>query len=266
MSVHCRAELTYHDGTEPVAVTTSIQDGRSKKLRWQNAGFELRSMASKVDDWTDPDQIVERHHPEVADVLADELGCDAVLFYPAVHRSADADADPDLGPIETVHSDYTERYQAMLRTPGHPYISILRPSMSVAGVTSADLANASRIVTLQLWRNVGPLQPDRPVAFCDGRTVDRDELHSQLVEEYAGLTAQFESFLVSPPSSPKKHRWHTFPEMTVDEVVLFRAYDSDRAQQGLPFWTPHTAFADPTAGDDAPARQSVELRAICMFR
>ena len=54
--------------------------------------------------------------------------------------------------------------------------------------------------------------------------------------------------------------------MTVDEVVLFRAYDSDRAQQGLPFWTPHTAFADPTAGDDAPARQSVELRAICMFR
>ena len=53
--------------------------------------------------------------------------------------------------------------------------------------------------------------------------------------------------------------------MTSQEVVIFRAYDSDRVAAGGPFWTPHTAFLDPTVGPDAPPRISVEMRAICLF-
>ena len=35
---------------------------------------------------------------------------------------------------------------------------------------------------------------------------------------------------------PEAHRWMTFPEMTRDEVVVFRAYDSECAEAGEPFW------------------------------
>ena len=53
--------------------------------------------------------------------------------------------------------------------------------------------------------------------------------------------------------------------MERDEVVVFRAYDSERAEAGQPFWTPHSAFIDPVAGPDAPTRESIEMRAICLF-
>ena len=49
------------------------------------------------------------------------------------------------------------------------------------------------------------------------------------------------------------------------ELVALRAYDSDRVTSGERFWTPHTAFADPTVFPSAPARVSVQMRAICQF-
>ena len=45
-----------------------------------------------------------------------------------------------------------------------------------------------------------------------------------------------------------------------------RAYDSDRAGTGEPFWTMHTAFRDPHVADlAANRRESVEMRALCIW-
>lgn len=267
MSTYCRAPLNYVGDEDFSSVEVAIRNGRKAKTGLATTGFELRHQPSSVSDWSDPDEVAEVHHPEITKMVIDDLSCDAVIFYPSVVRgpSAAASGSDDSDSINVVHSDYTERYQAMLRTPGHPYISILKPSMNAAKITSADLANASRVVTFTLWRNIGDPAPDRPLALCDTRTVERDELRSQLVEEYGGVPAQFESFLVSAPSDPKQHKWFTYPEMTADELVVFRAYDSDLANQGKRFWTPHTSFLDPNVGDDAPARESVELRALGLF-
>ena len=84
------------------------------------------------------------------------------------------------------------------------------------------------------------------------------------VEEYGGARTEFES-LVLLAGNTDLHQWFTFPSMGRDEVLLFRAFDSERIAQHKPFWTPHCAFADPNAGADAPPRQSVEMRAICIF-
>ena len=78
--------------------------------------------------------------------------------------------------------------------------------------------------------------------------------------------ADFESFALIATEDASEHRWTTFPEMVPDEVVVFRAYDSDRVGTDQPFWTPHTAFRDPNTGPDAPPRESLEMRAICLFR
>ena len=266
MLVYCVASINHIDGDSLVAVETEIGDGRAEALSWEEQGFELRSVPSSVERWDDPAEVVARHHPEVADLVRAEVGCSAVLFYPAIARSPAASArHADLGPIEAAHSDYTEDYRSMLATAGHPYLDILAPSMEVAGVTPGDLASADRILTLQFWRNVGPARPDQPLALCDATTVGRDELTPHLVERYGGVITRFQSFLLHPPPTDRARRWFTFPAMEPDEVVMFRAFDSDRAERSEPFWTPHTAFLDPVAGPDAPARQSVEIRAICLF-
>jgi len=38
-----------------------------------------------------------------------------------------------------------------------------------------------------------------------------------------------------------------------------------RASSGEPFWTLHCAFRDPTRPDNAPGRESIETRGICLF-
>ena len=74
----------------------------------------------------------------------------------------------------------------------------------------------------------------------------------------------FDSFVGLPPDGDD-NEWYVFPEMQPEEVVLFRAYDSDRAASGEPFWTLHTAFRDPNQPADAPGRESIETRGICLF-
>ena len=47
--------------------------------------------------------------------------------------------------------------------------------------------------------------------------------------------------------------------MKTDEVVLLKCYDS--ATDGGARFAPHGSFRDPTALEDAPLRESIELRA-----
>lgn len=267
MAVAMEADIRHATSAGEVVVRTPIHDGRTAAdLTWREHGFELRLVPSAVCDWADPAHVAAVYQPEVEALVTAEVGCDLVLFYPALVRSAERGAlDPDLGPIQTAHTDYSEQYESMFRSPDHPYLVGLERSLTSAGVGPADLGDASRILTLQLWRNLGHPQPDRPLALCDCRTVARTEFEPYFITSYAGVRADFESLLLQPPVGEDRRAWYTFPELGADEVLLFRAFDSDRVRSGQPFWTPHTAFRDPTAGPDAPGRVSVEIRAICFF-
>ena len=264
MSVYCRARLHYGLTLTPVEV--EIRDGRKTgPFDVDEHGFELRAHRSAVTDWRDVVDPASPHFDEIGALARDVTGCDAVAYYAPLLRNPRAAAESaDLAPVQLVHSDYTERYRAMLEDDAHPYRAILEPFMARAGLTGHDIRRSSRIVVLQFWRNVGPPVMDCPIAFCDARTVPRDALTPVLVPTYGGVPTEFESFAVEAPSRPDEHAWTTFPAMTPDEVVVFRAYDSERAERGEPFWAPHSAFVDPTV-DDAPPRESLEMRAICLF-
>ena len=247
-----------------MAVETTIHDARSAgDLSWQTNGFELINHQSAVSEWRDLAAIEAVHYAEITDLARTLSGCDAVLFYPALLRSPEMAAEqPDLAPVQIAHSDYTEGYREMIGDPDHPYHDILLPSMKRAGVTCADINGARRVLTLQMWRNTGAPDTHYPLAVCDARDVPRSALIPIEVPEYGGVRTGFQSFLVLPPDDPGAYHWFTFPHMQPHEVLLFRAYDSERAEAGETFWTPHTAFADPNG--QAP-RQSVEMRAICLF-
>ena len=55
-----------------------------------------------------------------------------------------------------------------------------------------------------------------------------------------------------------KHRWYYFQKMQMDEVLLFKQFDSDTALPGR--MTFHTDFVDSTVRPDALERQSIEWR------
>ena len=141
-----------------------------------------------------------------------------------------------------------------------------RPALTRNGLTAASFEQAARIVVLQFWRNLGPARMDLPIAFCDPRTVRLDDALPLVVRNYAGAGGpDFEALAILAPQNPDRHRWYTFPELGPDEVVAFRTYDTDLVASGATFFTPHSAFRDPTVPLGAPARSSIELRAVCLF-
>ena len=264
--IYARTDINYMGTTEGVPVPTTIYDARTAEgLSWQENGFELRELVSTVEDWQDKGQLNEVYVGDIEAFARQLSGCDHVLFFPPIVRSpATVRQSEDYAPIQIAHSDYTEGYDAMIRSASHPYRNLLAASQASGGITDEQVARCRRILTLQFWRNIGPQRMDYPLAFCDANTVTRDQLVPVLVEEYGGEPTQFESFLLTAGEHVGAHQWFTYPALTETEVVVFRAFDSDRAAPNLPFWTPHCAFADPTI-KDAPPRESVEMRAVCLF-
>ncbi len=58
------------------------------------------------------------------------------------------------------------------------------------------------------------------------------------------------------------HHWHYFRDMTPDQVLIFKAHDTDPDRAGR---VPHTAFTDPTCPPGTPTRASVEIRGLALF-
>ena len=115
-----------------------------------------------------------------------------------------------------------------------------------------------RVQVINLWRPIrGPLR-DAPLAMCDGQTVVHDDLvASDLI--YPNRRGETYSVKYNP-----NHRWFYFPQMTADEALLLKCYDS--AADGRTRFGPHTAFIDPTAPADAPPRESIELRTLVFHK
>lgn len=265
--IYTHAELNYAGKNDLVTQITEINNARlcSKTLSWHTNGFELIHAPSQVNDWYNEEQINQLYYAELMKLSLQLSGANRVIFYPAIIRSeVTAQANSDYTPIQFVHSDYTEAYQQMISDSEHPYFSILHPSMAQQGITTRKIKQASRIVTLQFWRNIGPTTPDFPLAFCDSRSVPRSQLTPFMVESYGNKTTQFEIFAAAKPSDEQANEWYTYPSMKVDEVVVFRAFDSDAASAKKPFWTLHSAFLDNNA-NPADKRESIEMRAICLF-
>ncbi|MDQ3108125.1 MAG: hypothetical protein M3Q68_10020, partial [Actinomycetota bacterium] len=205
-------------------------------------------------------------YTEVA-ALAERLsGCDRALVSGHIKRNPERAAQHgDLAPITLVHSDFADSYGELIREryrdPGPEAVDALER----AGVSAEAAAGAARVLILQFWRNIGPAKMDLPLAFCDARTVPRSEIRAFPVTNYAGGGINFDALGVVAPTDPSAHAWYGFDEMQPDEVVAFRTYDSDLVDTDSPYWTPHSAYRDPTVELGRPSRESIELRAICLF-
>ena len=265
--VYCQTVMNYAVSEMEInPVTVDVQDGRgADDLAWQNNGFELVAHASAVTDWSAEDQLAGTYYAEI-EILAKQMtGCDHALIAGHIHRNPTAAAQHmDYAPIQYVHSDFTDSYGDLVRDRYLNSEPQAQQALDRAGIQVMDVVQAKRILILQFWRNIGPEVMDLPLAFCDARSVPREDLAMFHVPEYGGEAVPFDTFGVSAPERSGAHKWYVFPQMNRDEVVAFRTYDSALAEQGGRYWTPHSAFNDPHH-PNARARHSIEVRATCLF-
>ncbi|SFP57449.1 hypothetical protein SAMN05216330_108177 [Bradyrhizobium sp. Ghvi] len=206
-------------------------------------GFALVRHPNRVKDFYSDEEIRSLYYPAVEAFLRATLKADrVVIFDHTVRKRVEGAADiRGVGPRQPatrVHVDQTA-------VSGANRVREHLPD-------EADELLKGRVQVINLWRPIrGPLR-DSPLAMADGTTVAPEDLvASDLI--YPNRRGETYSVKYNPA-----HRWFYFPEMTPDEALLLKCYDS--ATDGRTRFGPHTAFVDPTTPPDAAPRESIEVR------
>jgi hypothetical protein len=230
---------------EPHRMT--LYDGRAARDRFglDRSGFEFVDHPTAVADFADPAQIGTVYDREVERLIAERSGARRVhIFDHTVRHGDEAERQANLlrEPVKRVHNDYTD-------WSGPQRVRDLLPD-------EADDLLQRRVAIIQVWRPTHEALAADPLCLCDASTAAPDDflISERIYPDRIGQTYRVKH-------NPR-HQWYWFPDMTRDEALVFKVYDSavDR-----PRFTPHSSFTNPLAPADAPPRRSIEVRALVFW-
>jgi len=229
----------------------SIHDGRNEKQSssLDIEGFRLVSQKTAVDDFYDDVQVERTYHEEVKTLLTEVTGAARVEIFDDTRRSSSLEKQRDKKsrePADIVHNDYTAA-SGIKRLRDH----------FADHPNEAEKMLRRRFAIVNVWRSIAGPVYNYPLALCDAATVRPEDLVSveRRAEERIG---ELQVALHDPDQ-----RWYYFPEMQMDEALLFKTFDSET--DGCARFTVHTSFEDPRAPVDAPPRESIETRCLVFF-
>ena len=229
--------------------TVAIADGRPvvDRLSLDGEGFELRPHDTTVSSFYDDEEVRTVYYPEVERLVKAATGASRVVIFDHTVRIEDAaqrDERAVRAPVRVVHNDYT------LRSGRQRVRDLLEAD-------DAETFLQHRFAVVNVWRSIGAPVETTPLAIADAQSIaPADFVATDLV--YPDRTGEIYQVAYSP-----NHRWFYFPKMRRHEALLLKCYDS--ATDGRARFTAHTAFDDPTAPDDAPPRESIEVRTLISY-
>jgi hypothetical protein len=221
-------------------------------------GFCLAHHHSDITDWEQQYGPATEYAAQVCEIGKSLSGADLVVTMGGMVRSSGATSANVQPPAAEAHVDFTQR-------------SAERIARRMYERARPEGPGFRRFITFSLWRVLSMPPQDMPLALCEGRSVRDDEgtqntkVDVDVIPTGEALWAPIEGeedmtaatiFHRSP-----QHRWWYFPDMTPDEVIFIKLYDSDHRTA----WRcPHTAFRD-TTRPDVRERRSMEFRAVAYF-
>ncbi len=234
-----------------VPVEVPIHDGRSDvgAFSLDRQGFQLVPHHTGIKDFMDQATLESQYPDESAALICKLTGAFfAVGLGVGVRfgrKRTDYVKSSDDRPARFPHADFTdETSKAILEQVGE------------------TLDGYSRCAVYNVWRVFSDPPQDLPLAVCDARTVSTaDEEEAEAILDLPGAADPFKSMTMVYRPNPA-NRWTYFSNMTVNEALVFKAWDSDKSR---PQRVPHSAFANPLVGKDAPSRSSVESRVLAYY-
>ncbi|KAK1999208.1 hypothetical protein LX36DRAFT_490465 [Colletotrichum falcatum] len=115
-----------------------------------------------------------------------------------------------------------------------------------------------RFRLINIWRSLLPECQDRPLALCDYRSVDPEDLVAT-DRVYPGRNQEIYHLKYNA-----RQRWYWLPKQRRDEPLLFLTYDSKSGTNAR--YCPHVSVHNTLAPPNAPPRQSVETRNLVITK
>ncbi len=259
---------------EPAPV--DVLDGRAEfpGPRLDESGIDLVPSSPPAVDFLDDDDIRRRYLPACRDLVASVTASERVITFDYNVRASGPDERGSRirrgqrvqGPARVVHGDYTldgSRRRLLDLAAEHDL--------------EAALSGEQRWRIVNVWRNRSSRPVvNQPLALCEGRSIKRDDL---AVFEIRYPNRIGENYFAMP--SPD-HRWWWYPELTRQEAILIKQWDShgamartagledDGDSSGPCTFSLHTAFTPHDERRDSVkhaalgGRQSIEVRCLVL--
>ncbi|KAE8447773.1 hypothetical protein EG329_010167 [Mollisiaceae sp. DMI_Dod_QoI] len=256
---------------------TSLR-GAESQFSTESSGFAVYNHPAQEKIFRDETAIRNGYYAEVESMLRERLPGKVkkvVIFDHTIRRR---DKNSPRQPVQQVHVDQTAG-AAAARVRRH------------LPKEEAEELLKGRYAIINVWRPIENPASDFPLAVIDWRsttpsdfiavdllypsrtdTDDDDRGKEKLPDEKTlysreGYEAKGETFAVAPSEG---HKFYYVKDMTPEEVMLLKCYDSagegqELDKKGLAVGTPHTAFIDPATPENAPGRQSIEVRCLVFY-
>jgi hypothetical protein len=221
-------------------------------------GFCLSHHHTDITDWEANYGPDSPYAAQVSEVARRLTGADLVVPMRGMVRDSGATSATVQPPAAEAHVDFNKRSAERI---AHTMYRKARPQGE----------GYRRFLAFSLWRPLSPPPQDMPLALCEGRSVRDDEgTHNTKVDVdeipsgdalFAAIEGEENMAAATIFHHSPDHRWWYFPDMTSDEVILIKFFDSDFARA----WRcPHTAFRDTSRAHSNP-RRSIEFRGMAYF-
>jgi hypothetical protein len=277
----CVREMQVHDARQLI---------KSERRTVERHGFEVigAPLTDENLDFFAHDAVVRDYYPQCANLVQTAIGAAQVFAFDHNIRSAEGKSSKARikggqevqGPAHVVHGDYTltsalQRLRDLAAPPtkNDTLFHVLdgEPLVDPGAVTAVE--QGARFSIINVWRNIAN-QPvvTHPLALCDAQSVQPADL---VVFEIHYADRVGENYFAKHADH---HDWYFYPQMTRDEAMLIKQWDSagpfaqsngkqgDDADGTAPCtFSFHSAFEDPTTLANAPERWSIEVRCIAIY-
>eukprot|EP00929_Paragymnodinium_shiwhaense_P060096 TRINITY_DN30045_c0_g2_i1.p1 TRINITY_DN30045_c0_g2~~TRINITY_DN30045_c0_g2_i1.p1 ORF type:complete len:486 (+),score=81.46 TRINITY_DN30045_c0_g2_i1:65-1459(+) len=266
-SAHPIHKQDMYQTTKPLR--TIIHDARHRMpdAKLDETSFELASgwkpSLSNADYYQlhETQGVKEKLYKEVSDYLKDHLKATAVRVIHHQVRNEGKSGGSYHGSVASYAKGMPHTDSSSLGGD-ETYLALVENDPELS-----KLPRTGRYMYLNMWRNISA-EPivNNHLAVLDERTVVKPD--DYIVKDLI-MTGGDGSVLMHIPQYSINsrhhhlHKWYYFPKMKDDEALLFKQADSDHTKPARICF--HVAVPDASAPENAPARESIELRCIAVF-
>ena len=187
----------------------------------------------------------ENYKNELSKYLKKIIPYKKIIFFDFTRRSNSKtgayNLDGQRQPAERAHVDYTVN-------------SGRKRAQEIIGKNYHNLViKKKRLIQLNIWRPLSKKVLSSPLAFADSSSINKRDLIAtdQRFPDRVG-----EIYHVAYNA---KQKWFWLPEMTNDEFLIFKGWDSSNDKNVSKF-TPHTSFIIKNQNAEKHPRESIEAR------
>lgn len=226
------------------------------ELDLDREGFRLVEHRSAVANYDDVEAVAAQQPSELEALVRELTGASRVFCIGPQRRLAESLPDSertlkstrgvDTFPARFAHGDFTDE--------GIHWMGDNLP---------VRIDSYPRYACYNVWRCLTPPPQDIPLAMCSADSIDPgDGVEAMAVLDPPELAPQVMRALSEVYRANPRHRWYYFADMTLDEVLVFKTYESDPSRGRA---VAHTAFTAPNCPPGVPPRRSIEARVVALF-